>query len=172
VLRWLLAVFLLLAGVAPALAGGKGVADPVAATQALYGAMLSGNIDNPGELPFTARLDALAALDAKEFGPDEVGRLDFDIYLNGQDGKVSDVSVSARDVDNAPNRRIVVVTFRNFDTPMETHFFWEKGRDGLWRVDDVRALGEDGWTLSLLYKYGWDGSEAQMKSLQDAASAP
>lgn len=132
------------------------VKDPVAATKAHYAQIEKDNFD--GELPFSARLKALEALDAKETPKDEVGRIDGDIYVNAQDMKVTNVVVTSRNVENAPNRKIVVVRFKNYDEQEEMHLFWEKTKAG-WVVDDIRALGDDGWTLSLMLKYGWDGPE-------------
>ena len=132
------------------------VADPLAATKALYAQIEKDNFD--GDLPFSARLKALEALDAKETPKDEVGRIDGDIYVNAQDMKVTNVVVTSRSVENAPNRKIVVVRFKNYDEQEEMHLFWEKTKAG-WVVDDIRALGDNGWTLSLMLKYGWDGAE-------------
>lgn len=140
------------------------VKDPLAATKAHYAQIEKDKFD--GELPFSARLKALEALDAKETPKDEVGRIDGDIYVNAQDMKVTNVVVISRNVENAPNRRIVVVRFKNFDEQEEMHLFWEKTKAG-WVVDDIRALGDDGWTLSLMLKYGWDGPEDLEKKASD-----
>ncbi|MCE9521888.1 MAG: YbjP/YqhG family protein [Alphaproteobacteria bacterium] len=132
------------------------VTDPAAAMKALYAKLEKDDFTT--ELPLSARLNALMALDTKE-AKGEVGRLDGDYYINGQDSKVTNVTVTSRDVDNAPGRKIVVVLFKNFDKQMENHFFWEKTKAG-WVLDDVRYLDEkDGYTLSLMVKYGWDGPE-------------
>lgn len=147
-------------------AGAKSfpVKDPLAATKAHYAQIEKDKFD--GELPFSARLKALEALDAKETPKDEVGRIDGDIYVNAQDMKVTNVVVTSRNVENAPNRKIVVVRFKNFDEQEEMHLFWEKTKAG-WVVDDIRALGDDGWTLSLMLKYGWDGPEDLEKKASD-----
>jgi len=34
--------------------------------------------------------------------------------------------------------------------------FWEKS-GGRWRLDDMQSLGKEGWTLSVILKYGWAG---------------
>lgn len=135
------------------------VKDPVSATKELY-ALLEKDYDNADvDLPMSARLNALAALDTKE-AHGEVGRLDGNIYVNGQDAKISNVQITSRDVENAKNRIIVVARFKNFDAQEEIHYFWEKTKSG-WVVDDLRTLDKDGGsTLSLVYKYGWDGPES------------
>lgn len=111
------------------------------------------------ELPLTPHLNALFALDRKEAGKDEVGRIDFDYFVNGQDSKITDSVVTVRTVENSATRQIVVVRFKNFEEEMENHYFWEKTAAG-WALDDVRYLdGKEGYTLSLVLKYGWDGPE-------------
>lgn len=133
------------------------VSDPEAAMKAAYAALEKESQEV--ELPLSARLAGLFALDEHETGKDEVGRIDFDYFVNGQDSKVSRSKVNIRTVENGPARRIVVVRFRNFDQEMENHFFWEKAKSG-WVLDDVRFLdGKEGYTLSLVLKYGWDGPE-------------
>ena len=132
------------------------VTDPVAAMKGLYAKLEKD--DYSTELPLSARLNALLALDSKE-AHGEVGRLDGDYFTNSQDAKIANVVVTSRDVENAPNRKIVVVRFKNLDKQMENHFFWEKTGAG-WALDDVRYLdAKDGYTLSLMVKYGWDGPE-------------
>ena len=145
-------------------AGAKTLAvkDPVSATKELYAAIEKDFDKATDDLPMSARLNALEALDQKE-AHGEVGRLDGNIYVNAQDAKISNVQITSRTVENAKERMIVVVRFKNFDDQQEIHFFWEKSKSG-WVVDDVRALGPDGGsTLSLMLKYGWDGPEALEK---------
>jgi hypothetical protein len=138
------------------------VKDPVSATKELYAALEKDFDKANDDLPMSARLQALEALDQKE-AHGEVGRLDGNIYVNGQDAKISNVQITSRAVENAKDRMIVVVRFKNFDRQEELHFFWEKSKSG-WVVDDLRTLDKDGGsTLSLMYKYGWDGPEALEK---------
>jgi hypothetical protein len=133
------------------------VSDPEKAMRQVYAAL-----EKDGkaiELPLSAQLDGLFKLDQRESTPDEVGRIDFDYFVNGQDSKITEPVVTSRTVENAPDRRIVVVRFKNFDEEMENHYFWEKTKAG-WVLDDVRFLdGQEGYTLSLVLKYGWDGPE-------------
>jgi hypothetical protein len=134
------------------------VSDPVAATKALYAKLEKD--DYSTKLPLSVRLDALMALDTRE-AKGEVGRLDGDYFTNSQDAKISNVVVTSRDVENAPGRKVVAVRFKNLDKAMENHFYWERTNAG-WVLDDVRYLNEkDGYTLSLMLKYGWDGPEEQ-----------
>lgn len=132
------------------------VSDPVAATKALYARLEKDDFD--AELPLSARLSALIALDSREAGG-EVGRLDGNYYTNSQDAKISNVTVTSHDVDNTKERKIVVVRFKNIDSMMENHLFFEHTKAG-WVLDDLRYVDpKDGYTLSLLLKYGYDAPE-------------
>ncbi|MGZ5961582.1 MAG: hypothetical protein ACXWLE_10920 [Rhizomicrobium sp.] len=127
--------------------------DPVKFVTAEY-AMVVGKKPEPDDV-YTPRLSALFDLDTKEAGG-EVGRIDFDFWMNGQDGTISGVTVSKIDVENGKGREIVVAKFKNEKTPNEIHFYFEKTPKG-WKIDDVRSMAGDSWVLSLVLKYGWDG---------------
>ncbi len=139
------------------LSNGAGAAtridDPVAFVKKVY-ATTVGKRPEPDDI-YSDRLKALWDLDFKE-AHGEVGRTDFDFWMNGQDGTISGVAISKQDVENGPGRVIVVAKFKNEQTPNEIHFYFEKTAKG-WKLDDARALMGDPWVLSLQLKYGWDG---------------
>jgi len=142
------------AAAGPANAKSDAITDPEAAIRACYEALQQDRYGCAESLPHSARLDALFALDAKEAGG-EIGRLDGDYFINGQDGKITGSSVASFPVQGAPERRIVRVRFRNFEQLMENLFYWERDRTGRWRLDDVWSGGPDGFLLSIALKYGW-----------------
>jgi len=127
--------------------------DPVKFVKMEY-ATTVGSKPEPDDI-YSPRLDALFALDTKE-AHGEVGRIDFDFWMNGQDGTISGVTISKIDVENTKDREIVVAKFKNLQTPNEIHFYFEKTSKG-WKLDDVRSMLGDPWVLSLVLKYGWDG---------------
>jgi len=127
--------------------------DPVKFVTQVY-ATTVGKKPEPDDI-YSARLDALFKLDTKEAGG-EVGRIDFDFWMNGQDGSISGVKITKAAVENAPGRLVVIATFKNEKTPNEIHFYFEKTAAG-WKLDDARSLLGEQWTLSLILKYGWDG---------------
>jgi hypothetical protein len=132
------------------------ISDPVTFIKSAYGTVRSGkpvpdDINSP-------RLQALYDLNNKEFGKDEVGRIDFDIFMNAQDGTITNVAVKGMPVENGPGREVVIATFKNEGKPQEVHFYFEKGRGG-WKLDDARSVKGEMWTLSLILKYGWDGAQ-------------
>ena len=129
--------------------------DPVAFVKSVY-ATTVGKHPEPDDI-YTPRLDALFKIDTKEAGG-EVGRWDMDFWMNGQDGTISDVHVSKKDVDDATGREIVIAKFKNEKTPNEIHFYFEKTPKG-WKLDDVRSTIGDPWVLSIQLKYGYDGKQ-------------
>ena len=137
---------------APASAATK-IDDPLKFVKTIYTGTV-GNKPEPDDI-YSARLDALFKLDSKEAGG-EVGRIDFDFWMNAQDGAISGVTVTKAAVENAPGRMVVIAKFKNLKTPNEIHFYFEKTPSG-WKLDDARSLLGEQWTLSLILKYGWDG---------------
>lgn len=146
---WIAAVLLV-----PAAAQSRTtIDDPVKFVKMEYSTMV-GKKPEPSDI-YSPRLDALFDLDTKE-AHGEVGRIDFDFWMNGQDGAISGVTISKIDVENAKDREIVVAKFKNEKTPNEIHFYFEKTAKG-WKLDDARSMMGDPWVLSLVLKYGWDG---------------
>jgi len=129
------------------------VDDPLKFVKAEY-ATVVGKKPEPEDI-YTPRLSALFDLDTKEAGG-EVGRMDFDFWMNGQDGTISAVTVSKISVENTKDRQIIVAKFKNEKTPNEIHFYFERTSKG-WKLDDARSMVGDPWVLSLILKYGWDG---------------
>src|SRR5215472_532382 len=106
---------------------------------------------------YSDRLKSLFALDSKEAGG-EVGRIDFDPWTNSQDFVIRSVHVYSQATENAPSRRIVRATFKNIGTAEDIRFYFEQTKEG-WKLDDMRSVGKESWTLSLILKYGWDAEK-------------
>lgn len=114
----------------------------------------------PWETPdalYTPRLAALWA-DMRRDAGGEVGRVNFDFWVNAQDSTLSGFSFGGEPVPGNPDRRIVVARFRNMDRGEIIAFYFER-IDGRWRLDDVQSQGKDPWTLSVILKYGWVGED-------------
>ncbi len=151
------AVFLGAALVLPvsAHAAQRTIPDPVKFVSDVYAHFeKSHDYSEPTDV-YSPRLAALFALDSKEAGG-EVGRIDFDPWVNAQDFEIKNVSVKAQPVDNTKDREIVVAKFKNIGTPETIVFYFEKAKGGGWQLDDMQAPGgEQPWTLSVILKYGW-----------------
>jgi hypothetical protein len=135
--------------------GATTILDPEKFVKSVYALELAGK-PTPEDI-YSPRLQSLFTLNGKEFGAEEVGRIDFDIWSNAQDSEIKNLKITAVPVDHGPGREIVIAKFRNFGTAQEVHFYFEKTKTG-WKLDDARSLsGPEQWTLSLILKYGWDG---------------
>lgn len=128
---------------APAVAADY--SDPKALVEALYA-----GYQPPNEFPpdmsalQSKRLNGLFAADAKEAG-DEVGRIDFDPFINGQDYEVTKVEIGEPLI--AAGKALVKVNVVNFGKPDEFGLLLIKEGDA-WKVDDVwNADAEYGYDL-------------------------
>ena len=84
-------------------------------------------------------LNALFAADLKEANGD-VGRLDFDPYVDGQDYEVTGLKIGTATVTGDTAK--VEVTFKNFDSAEDLTFKLVKEADG-WKIDDVSSGNKD-----------------------------
>jgi hypothetical protein len=135
------------------------ISDPVKFVRSVYAALAAEKTEPKIDGFNTPRLQALYDLNSREFGKDEVGRIDFDIFMNAQDGKFTDIRVTGTPVENGAGREVVTAKFRNLGKRQEVHFYFEKIR-GHWLLDDASSWTQpQPWVLSLLLKYGWDGSQ-------------
>jgi hypothetical protein len=135
----------------PALAGTK-IDDPVKFVTGVYAHWSTQHPEPEGV--FTERLSALQALDEKEAHGD-VGRgNDFSFWCNCQDGEMKNAVVKGWPVENASGRQVVEAKFLLDGKKQDILFYFERTKAG-WKIDDVQSLGPNGWTLSVVYKYGW-----------------
>ena len=155
--RLLLALALLFGGALPAMAQGRGVADPrafVAATYARYQA----HADRPPPSQAYAYSPRLRRLfDAYDTWQrrhnDEVGSIDFDWWTNAQDYQLRNLRLSSR--NEGPSLRWIVARFDNYDRHDEVRFRFVR-QGGRWYLDDAvegTGHGDNGWTLSALLQH-------------------
>lgn len=110
------------------------MSDPRAVVEALYS-----SYQPPHEFPAdmralrSKRLNDLFEADAQE-ADGEIGRIDFDPFINGQDYDVSKVEVS--EPAYAAGKALVRVNVVNFGQPDEFGVLLVKEADG-WKIDDV-----------------------------------
>ena len=122
----------------PALA--EDYSDPKALVEALYAGYLPPNEFPPDITALQSkRLNDLYDADAKEANGD-IGRVDFDPFINGQDYDVSKVDIGEPLV--AAGKALVKVTVVNFGEADEFGVLLVK-EGAAWKVDDVWHEGED-----------------------------
>jgi hypothetical protein len=133
-----------------ALGGGMAIAapadsDPVSLIKAIYATYASDN-DNPG-LPhiYSKRLQALIDEDEKETPEGMVGRIDWDVFIDGQDWKLTELNIAL--VSKTADKAQVRATFKNFGEPSNMLFDLVR-EEGHWRVDDVTKTLPPRWTMS------------------------
>src|SRR5215813_7864739 len=93
----------------------------------------------------SARLRGLMAADRKQTPKGEVGRLDFDPFVNGQDWEIKKLVVT--ETERKGDRATVRATFDNFDEPREIEFQLVR-QQRRWLIDDVASRIKPRWTLS------------------------
>jgi len=139
--KLLLALAVLLAGAIPAFATTYD--SPKALLDALYSPYSQGDDfdwSTWDDAQFrSAHLNDLFDKDAKEADGD-VGRLDFDPYIDGQDYQITKLTIG--DATVTGDTATVEVTFMNFDIAEDMTFTLVKEKDG-WKIDDVVSHNKD-----------------------------
>jgi hypothetical protein len=93
---------------------------------------------------YTARLQKLMAADEKQ-AKGEVGRLDFDPFVNGQDWEIKKLVVT--ETGRKGDRATVRATFVNIDEPQDIEFQLVRGQQR-WLIDEITSRRKPRWTLS------------------------
>jgi hypothetical protein len=139
--KLLLALALVIAGAVPAFAAGFDT--PKALLEMLYSPYAQGDDfdwSTWDEARFrSAHLNALFDKDAKE-ADGEIGRLDFDPYIDGQDYQIGKLVIGEPAIKG--DTATVEVTFTNFDLAEDLTFTLVKEKDG-WKIDDVVSHNKD-----------------------------
>lgn len=138
--KLLLALAALLIGAVPAFAYDT----PKALLQAVYAPYFKGEFfdwSTQDESKYrSASLNALFAADAKEAPEGDVGRLDFDPYIDGQDYAITRLKYGVAAITGTT--ATMDVTFHNFDIAEDMQFLLVKEADG-WKIDDVISKSKD-----------------------------
>lgn len=153
--RLLVGVLLLMTPLAaPAIAQDGN--DAVAFIVAIY---QSYKTDRPGvEQMYSQRLQALINKDASETPEGMVGRIDWDVIVDGQDWRISKLDIQI--VSQTNDTALVRATFDNFDAPRNLLFDLVR-EDGHWRIDDIQETLKPRWTMSKILS---DAPDAQPDS--------
>jgi hypothetical protein len=126
--------------------------DPKAVVLDVYANLKKMDSYEPPKTIYTPRLAKLIADDTADANG-EVGRLDVDMWVNGQDFQIGPVTVTSKADEYRKDRQIVTAKVTDFGK-VETVVYYFEQVGGKWLIDDLRWTGKDGWTLSLVLKYG------------------
>jgi hypothetical protein len=123
--------------------------DPVTLIGAIYKTYTDigpGEDGMPG-LPgvYSQRLQALIDKDESETPEGEVGRLDWDVFVDGQDWQLTELKIVP--VANDGARAQVRATFKNFDEPRDI-LYTLISEGGRWRIDEIKETLKPRWTMS------------------------
>ncbi len=154
----LFVLLMLLFSTVPGSAAPTRISDPVSFVAEVYQHFVkdqsTGGFYTPPRDIFTARLGKLVRDDITR-AKGEVGCLDFDFWVNGQDWKITNLKVAIGAAGK--DRETVIAKFVNLGVPEEIHFEFRRigaaGKDeGRWLLDDAHSLKDPRWTLSDVLK--------------------
>ena len=97
---------------------------------------------------YTQRLRKLI-LDDRRKAHGEVGCLEIDFWVNGQDYEISHLTVTSS--DEGPDRKTIIAKFVNLGDPEEIHFDFRRVA-GRWLIDEVQCVSRTPWKLSEILK--------------------
>lgn len=119
---------------------------PRALIEAVYAPYLSDQIPDDESAWRSAGLNALYKADEDRTPEGEMGALDFDPYVDGQDFQLADLVIDEPAIEG--DKATVKVTFTNMGEPREMLYSLVLEADG-WKVDDLESLsGEYPYRLS------------------------
>jgi hypothetical protein len=94
---------------------------------------------------YSEHLQALVDKDEKETPEGEVGRIDWDVFVDGQDWQLTELKIVP--VSQGPAQAQVRASFKNFGEPRDILYTLVL-EDGHWRIDDIQETLKPRWTLS------------------------
>jgi len=142
-----LALLAVVLGAASPPAGVDG--DPVALLTAIYKTytdIAPGEDAVPGLSGVCSkRLQALLDKDEKETAEGDVGRIDWDLFVDGQDWQLTELKIVP--ALKEATRAEVRATFKNFGEPRDILYTLVL-ENGHWRIDDIQETLKPRWTMS------------------------
>lgn len=128
---------------------GDADSDPEALITAIYQTytdIAPGEDGTPNvEGVYSERLQALIDKDQKETPEGEVGRMDWDPFVDGQDWQLTELKIAP--VSKEATQAEVRATFKNFGEPRDLRYTLVL-EDGHWRIDDIQETLKPRWTMS------------------------
>ena len=118
--------------------------------EALYEPYFTGTFEEDETIFRSEALNALYAEDLENTPEGEIGAIDFDPYVDGQDYEIADLVIGEPVVTG--DTAVVVVTFTNFGAPRQITFDLVEESGG-WKVDDLEGVSpEFTYRLSTIFE--------------------
>jgi Protein of unknown function (DUF3828) len=128
---------------------GDADSDPEAQITAIYQTytdVAPGEDGTPNvEGVYSERLQTLIDKDEKETPEGEIGRIDWAVFVDGQDWQLTElkIAIASQDATQAEVR----ASFKNFGQPRDLLYSLVL-EDGHWRIDDIEETLKPRWTMS------------------------
>lgn len=160
--RWrlLLAAVLLLWSGADA-APAQNSREPFELVTAIYRGYQNDNNPPGPAIQYSDRLQALLDADARKTPLGYAGRIDWDVFVNGNNFEVSNVRITP--MSQSATRAQMRADFENFKK--EQQILIDLVREGgVWRIDEVRSIRKGArWTMSKILRGAPDAFPDQQK---------
>lgn len=121
-------------------AGAQPFETPEALLEGFYQPYLEGDFPEDDTVFRSQALQALYDHDAEITPEGEIGAIDFDPFIGGQDYALTKLVIGTPVI--AGDRASVAVSFDNFDQPFALNYDLVLEADG-WKIDDVASSAED-----------------------------
>ncbi|HTJ57065.1 MAG TPA: DUF3828 domain-containing protein [Devosiaceae bacterium] len=152
---------------------------PKALLEFAYAPYATGKFADDTNLLYSSDLNAQFAAAEANTPADDVGPVDFDVFVNGQDYQLSELKIG----DPAPEGEgvSVPVTFKNFNDPQSLVYHLVREGGG-WKINDIESLTPGStWRLTTLLapddsgsgdSSGQDGDGSDQGGGDDAPTPP
>lgn len=141
----ILFAFILAIALGSASAHAQVDADPVSFIKAIYATYKGTEAGLPHM--YSQRLQGLVDKDLKGTPEGEVGRIDWDVFVDAQDTELTQLKIAL--VSKSATTAQVRATFKNFKEPKNILFDLVLEKGG-WRIDEIQQTLKPRWIMSKL----------------------
>jgi len=147
---------------------------PTALLQYAYAPYATGKFKDDTNQLYSSELNAQFRAADANVPADDIGPVDFDVFVNGQDYQLSGLQIG--DASPEAGGVSVPVSFKNFDDPQSLLFHLVKEGGG-WKINDIESLTPGStWRLTTLLAPddsdgSTDGTDASPNAAPDDDSA-
>jgi Protein of unknown function (DUF3828) len=139
-------VLAIILGVAASTARSAPADDPLALIRSIYRTYQGGSDASSHSGLYSRRLQGLIDVAERNTPKGEVGKIDWDVFVDGNDWALSKLQITLE--SKSTNRARVRARFLNFKEPRDLAFDLVR-EDGRWVIDETASVRKGGrWTMS------------------------